>query len=340
MSDSGIAIVQIVVAATGAYAFAHVVLGHPAPLLAATVTVSSLGLVRDARPRRVLETVIGMLIGILVAEVLLLVAGAGWWQLGLALAMTLVVARFLSDQPSFAIAAGIQSIIVVVIPANAPMLRLVDGVIGGAAALLVTALIPRNPRRVELRDARAVFAAFDGAVGTIVQGLRRGDRLRTARGLEKARALHTVIEDWRTSLESGQAIVRIAPLLRRHRFELQRHRRVLDALDLASRNLRVVARRAAYFADDGVARPVAADVLAEIGRGAARISDGLDDIAVEPEARATLTAVAAHLDPEELLPGGSFGDHNLIAAMRPLIVDLLTAAGTPPEDARASVPRI
>ena len=41
------AIVQIVVAATAAYAFAHVVLGHTVPLLAATVTVSSLGLVRD-----------------------------------------------------------------------------------------------------------------------------------------------------------------------------------------------------------------------------------------------------------------------------------------------------
>ena len=52
-------ILQIVVAATGAYVFALYVLGHPAPLLAATVTVSSLGLVRDARPRRVLETVLG-----------------------------------------------------------------------------------------------------------------------------------------------------------------------------------------------------------------------------------------------------------------------------------------
>ena len=56
-STPSIAILQIVVATTGAYAFAHYVLGHPAPLLAATVCVSSLGLVRDARPRRVLETV-------------------------------------------------------------------------------------------------------------------------------------------------------------------------------------------------------------------------------------------------------------------------------------------
>lgn len=340
VSDSGVAIVQIVVAATGAYAFAHVVLGHPAPLLAATVTVSSLGLVRDARPRRVLETVVGMLLGILVAELLLLVAGSGWWQLGIALALTLVVARFLSPQASFAIAAGIQSIIVMAIPADAPMVRLLDGVIGGIAALLVTALIPRNPLRAELRDARAAFDALGNAMATVVQALHRGDRLRADRGLQKARALQPLIDDWRSSLESGEAIARIAPFLHRHRFELQRHKRILDAVDLATRNLRVVARRAAYLCDDGTGRPVAADLLAEIGRGAARIAGALDDIVLEPEARSSLTAVAAHLDPAALLPDATLGDHNLIAAMRPLIVDLLVAAGTPPDDARAAVPRI
>ena len=150
LRGSSIAILQIVVAATGAYAFAAYVLGHQAPLLAATVTVSSLGLVRDARPRRVLETVIGMIIGILVAEVLLIVAGTGWWQLSLALGATLAVARFLSPQPGFAIAAAIQSLIVMIIPTSSPMLRLIDGVIGGIAALLVTALIPRSPQRTEV----------------------------------------------------------------------------------------------------------------------------------------------------------------------------------------------
>jgi len=340
VSGSTAAIVQIVVAATGAYAFALVVLGHPAPLLAATVTVSSLGLVRDARPRRVFETVCGMIIGILVAEVLLLVAGSGWWQLGISLALTLVLARFLSPQASFAIAAALQSIIVIVIPAGAPFLRLADGVVGGIAALLVTALLPRNPLRAELRDGRAAFDAMAGVIATTVQALHRGDRLRAQRGLQKARALQPLVDDWRSSLESGQAIARIAPFLRRHRFELQRHRRVLDALDLAMRNLRVVARRADYLCDDGVSRPVAADLLAEIGRGAARIGDALYDIALEPEARESLSAVAAHLDPVALLPDASLGEHNLIAAMRPLIVDLLVAAGAPPDDARAAVPRI
>lgn len=338
--DSGVPIVQIVVAATGAYVFAHAVLGHPAPLLAATVTVSSLGLVRDARPRRVLETVLGMLLGILVAEVLLLVAGTGWWQLGLALALTLAVARFLSPQAGFAIAAAIQSLIVMIIPATAPFLRLIDGVVGGVAALLVTALIPRNPLRAALRDARAVFAAVDGASAALVQALRRGDRLRAERGLEKARALQPLLDDWRSALDSGRAIARISPFLHRQRHELPRQERIRESVDLATRNLRVVARRVVYLCDDGTPRPVSADVLAEITRAAGFVSDSLDDVSFEPAARAALVAVARRLDPAELLPDASMGDQNLIAAMRPLVVDLLTATGMPPAEARRAVPRI
>lgn len=338
--DSGIPIVQIVVAATGSYAFAHYVLGHPAPLLAATVTVGSLGLVRDARPRRVLETVLGMLVGILVAELLLIVTGSGWWQLALALGLTLVVARLLSAQASFAIAAAIQSLIVMVIPATAPFLRLIDGIIGGIAALLVTALIPRNPLRDALREGRAVFTAVDSTAAALVQALRRGDRLRAERGLEKARALQPRLDEWRSSLESGRAIAKISPFLRRQRFELERQDRIRESAELATRNLRVVARRVVYLCDDGSARPVSADVLAEIVRGAGFVADSLDDLSFEPPARAALAAVASRLDPAALLPGASLGDQNLIAAMRPLVVDLLTATGMTPAEARAAVPRI
>ena len=340
MRESAIPILQIVVAATGAFVFAEYVLGHSAPLLAATVTVSSLGLARDARPRRVLETVIGMLVGIFVAELLLIIAGSGWWQLALALAITLVAARFLSPQPGFAIAAAIQSLIVMVIPAGAPWVRLVDGIVGGVAALLVTALIPRNPRAAEVRDGGALFRAIDSTSKTLAQALRRGDRLRAARGLEKARALQSLVDRWRESLDSGLAIARISPFLRRQRFDLQRHERIRQAMDLATRNLRVVARRVVYLCDDGVARPVAAEVLREILAACDTIRDSLDDISLEPVAQASLKAVAARLDPELLLPDAGFGDQNLIAALRPLAVDLLVATGMDSAEARACVPRI
>jgi uncharacterized membrane protein YgaE (UPF0421/DUF939 family) len=337
---SWVAILQIVVAATGAYAFSHFVLGHPAPLLTVTVTISSLGLVRDARPRRLVETLIAMLIGIFIAEVLRLWAGSGWWQLAVALCVTLLIARFLSKQQGFAIAAAIQSGIVILIPGTAPFQRLLDGLVGAVAALLVTALIPRNPVRAERKDGAALFAAVEGTVGTLVQALRRGDRMRAERGLEKARAIQPLTDDWRSSLESGIAIARISPFLRAQRYELQRHERVRQAMDLAVRNLRVVARRVVYLVDDGVPRPVAADVLGELTRGMRLVAQSLDDIAFEPPAREALRAVAGHLDPRAMLPEASLGDQNLVAAMRPLAVDLLTATGMPAADARAAVPRI
>jgi uncharacterized membrane protein YgaE (UPF0421/DUF939 family) len=340
VQHSSVAIAQIVVATTGAYAFAAYVLGHQAPLLAATVCVSSLGLVRDARPRRVLETVLGMLVGILVAELLLLAAGPGWWQIAIALALTLVVARFLSAQASFAIAAAIQALIVMVIPANAPFLRLVDGIVGGAAALLVTALIPRTLQREELRSGAAVYRAMDSAMSTIAQALRRGDRLRGERGLEKARALQALVDGWSTSLDSGIAIARISPFLRRQRSELQRHDRIRLYTDLATRNIRVIARRVVYLCDDGVARPVAADTLADLARAAQVVAQSLSDISLEPVAREAVRAVAGRLDPALLLPDASLGDQNLIAALRPLAVDLLTATGMSGAEARACVPRI
>ncbi|WP_278102205.1 FUSC family protein [Microbacterium proteolyticum] len=334
------AIVQIVVAATAAFAFAHFVLGHPVPLLAATVTVSSLGLVRDARPWRVAETVAGMLVGILLAEVVLLVAGAGWWQIALAMFVTLVVARFLSPQPGFALAAVVQSLIALVLVTGAPFVRLLDGAIGGAAALLVTALIPRTLRRTELRDADELFDAFDVATATIVRALRRGDRARAERGLERARALQTYVDAWSGSLESGQEVARISPFLRRQRTELERHARVRAAMDLATRNLRVVARRAAYLCADGQPRAVPADLLAEIERGAGLVRDALDDVAAEPAARATLAALAVRLDPAQILPDGNIGELNLVAAMRPLTVDLLVATGMPFAEAQTLLPRV
>lgn len=343
LRGSAFAILQIVTAATAAYSFAHFVLGHAAPLLAATVTVSSLGLVRDARPRRVLETVAGMMVGILIAELLVLGLGHGWWQLAITLALTMSVSRLLSPQPGFAIAASIQSAIVVILPAtgsSAPFTRLTDGLLGGAAALIVTALIPRNPRFEAMRDVRRLFAAIDDAVGTLANALRRGSRPRAERALEKARALDPLVRVWRESLDSAIAIARISPWLRRGRSELVRTERILNGTDLVVRNLRVIARRAVYVEDDSAPRPAVADLLESLGRGVDLVGASLDDISIEPAARESVLAIARLLDPRVVAPDASLGDQNLILALRPLAVDLLVAAGMPREEARMQVPRI
>lgn len=340
MSDSTIAITQIVVAATVAFAFAHYVLGHEVPLLAGTVCVSSLGLVRDARPVRVLETVIGMVVGILIADLLRAVVGIGWWQFAVTLGATLIIARFLSPEPAFALAAAIQSLIVMIIPASAPLQRLTDGIVGGVAALLVTALIPRNPVTSAARDAKAFFAGFASTAGTIIQALHAGDRVRAERALTKARGLQGRVDEWKVTLDTARAVSRISPFLRRGRSELERQERIRANMDFASRNLRVVARRVVYLCDDGQPRQAAADTLRDIIRGADAISRSLSDIEQEVPAREMLRAVARRLHPGEVVQDASVVDQTLIGAFRPLTVDLMTAAGVPAVDARASLPRV
>ncbi|MER7796280.1 FUSC family protein [Microbacterium sp. NPDC096154] len=341
LRESWIAVAQIVVAATAAYVLAQVLLGHQTPMIAATVSISSLGLARDARPRRVVETVIGMLTGILLAEGLRLLFGTGWWQLAVALGVTMLVARFLSPAPHFAIAAAIQAAIAMILPVGPlPFSRLLDGLFGGVMAVVMTALLPRNPLAAVLREARVFFEGFDAAAARLVTALRRGDRLRAERGLEKARALQGPLDAWRASLESGRAIARVSPFLRSRRTELERQARILQAMDLAMRNLRVVGRRIVYVTDLGRELPVPGEAMAEIARAASLVGASLDDIAQEPVAREALLAIARRLDPAAMLPGASIGEQALVSALRPLVVDLLVATGLPPAEARAALPRL
>ena len=158
--------------------------------------------------------------------------------------------------------------------------------------------------------------------------------------MARARTIAPRIDDWRASLDSGLAVAGFSPWLRPQRAELRRHHQVLQAMDYATRNLRVVARRAVYLCEDGARRPVPAELLAELMRGATLVADSLDDISLQPAAREAVAAVASRLDPARILPGGTQGEQNLITALRPLAVDLLTATGMPSAEARAVLPRV
>ncbi|MGG7465633.1 FUSC family protein [Plantibacter sp. YIM 135347] len=340
--NSAPAVTQVTVTAVASYAFAHYVLGHPAPLLSVTVAISSLGFVRDARPVRVLETAVGMSVGIALAEVLLLAFGQGTWQLAVALFVTLLVARFLSPAASFAIAAAVQSALVMLLPApdGGPFVRTVDGLIGGVFALLATALIPRDPRRAALRDGRRLLDEHVATNASLVAALRLGDLDEADRALIRARSTQPALDAWRGTLESGIAIAKLSPFLRRSLFDLERQRTLLAGMDLATRNLRVIARRIDYVVRDGRQRPEAADLLARISVAIGILSQSLGDIAQQPVARQTLVEIAKHLDPSSMLQSASISEQNLVLGLRPYVVDLLTATGMSTADAQATLPEL
>lgn len=145
--------------AVGAYAFAEYVLGHTGPLFAATSSLIALGFSRDPRLRRVVEVGLGCTIGIVVGDLLLHWLGAGIWQAAVVLLFSILLARFLDSGTIFTTQLGLQSLLVVLLPAPAggPFTRSIDAVVGGVCALLVTFLIPKDPRREPRNDVKTLL---------------------------------------------------------------------------------------------------------------------------------------------------------------------------------------
>lgn len=338
--DSLPAILQITVTAVAAYAFSRYVLGHEQPLISALVAITALGFVRDARPVRVLETAVAMTLGIALAEVLLLTVGAGLAPYAVALALTLAVARFLSPNAAFAIAAAVQCSLVMLVPApeGGPFVRTLDGLVGGAFALVATAVIPRDPRRTALRDGRRLLAEHVAVLHELADALRSGRADAAGRALSRARSTQPAVEAWTASVDSGLAIARVSPLVRRARFDLERQRTMLAGLDLATRNLRIVSRRIEWILRDGRPRPEIADVVARTAAVVQVLEESLRDVAQQPVARQGFTEIARHLEPAAILPDGPPGDRRTLGAIRPYLVDLLTATGVELDDARALLP--
>ncbi|WP_136708596.1 FUSC family protein [Agromyces sp. H66] len=340
LRDSLPAILRITVTAAAAYAFARFVVGHHEPLIAAIVAITALGFVRDARPVRVFETVVAMTLGIALAEVLLVGFGQGVPQFAVALALTLAVARLVSANAAFAIAAAVQCTLVMLVPApeGGPFVRTIDAAVGGAFALAATAIIPRDPRRASMREGRRLIAEHVAVLGELAEALRSGSTELAGQALSRARATQPLVENWTASVDSGLAVARISPLVRGSRFDLERQRVMLAGLDLATRNLRIIARRIEWVLRDGRPRPEVADVHARIAVAVGLLADSLRDVSQQPVARQAFAEITRHLDPVAILPDGSVGDRNTITALRPYLIDLLTSTGLALDDARSLLP--
>lgn len=334
------AILQIVSAVTAAYAIAHWGLGHAFPVLAVTVTINSLGFARDARPSRVAETVIGILVGVALSDGLSLVLGKGLWQLVVVLLVVFVVGRAASSNPSFAVAAAVPSALVVIlpIPDGGPFGRTLDAALGGAIALLATALIPRQPRQAATRDRRTLFAALSESVDTLVESLRNADEGAGELALGRLRRTQPLIDAWTASLDSALAISRISPWLRSRLPELQRDSVALVAADLTSRHLRTISRRAMFLVRDGVPRPEVGDLIDQFGTAIGLLGEELDDPQLAGAARSLLSDLARRLDPATVMPKAGVTDASLILLLRPMAVDLLVGTGLPADDARRLLP--
>ncbi|MCX6498592.1 MAG: FUSC family protein [Arthrobacter sp.] len=343
--------VQMTACAVGAYAFAEYVLGHTGPLFAATSSLIALGFSRDPRLRRVVEVGLGCTLGIVVGDLLLHWLGAGIWQAAVVLLFSILLARFLDSGTIFTTQLGLQSLLVVLLPAPAggPFTRSIDAVVGGVFALVLTFLIPKDPRREPRHDVKKLLHELAEVLRECASALSHSDSTQAWHALIRGRNCQPLVDAMRQTLRSSGEVATLAPAYRRYRDELDQLAQSVDFIDLALRNSRVFARRLtsainhAALSDDATEN--IADVLLEtaaaideLGLGLAEVHDGARRAHLRT-AKVELSETAGRLHPR-LLDVQRLEGETVVMLFRPLMVDLLEATGMNPDEARDMLPSL
>lgn len=338
-------LMQAAVAVAVAYSIAHYVVGHPYPFFAPVCAWVVLGFSMDRSLRRVGELAIGVALGVGLGDVLSHVIGSGWWQISLVLVASAMVARFLDRGPMLTTQAGVQSMVLVGLPAAAvsggPFGRWLDAAIGGAVAFLVAVLTPHDPRRHPRALARRATEELAGVLHVLARGLHGPDPQDVDDALARARLMQPVLDEWADAASNAHELARVAPASFRHRDELGRLGETSVLVDRAVRNVRVLARRclAVVEATPPHDTGTLGTRLEDLARASDELAAALGTGRAPERAAAIAREVAAGLDPYRVAPD-DWQAQSLVLLARSLSVDLQEAAGIPERDARGALPEL
>lgn len=171
-----------------AFLLAELAFGPQNAVFAPIAAVVATGLSAGQRRVRALEISTGVLLGIVAAEALARWFGVGAWQLTVAvlLATTAAVAfrasGLLSNQA--AVAAVVVMVLVPVLETG-PWVRLGDAVIGGAVAVVLTSVVPHNPRHRVTAVAGRHLSRFTSILAALRDDLQTGSLSGAERRLEE-----------------------------------------------------------------------------------------------------------------------------------------------------------
>lgn len=330
---------QCGLAASGAWAFAQSVLDHPRPFFASVAAVVALGVSGGSRLRRTAELAFGVALGVAVGDLLVGLIGQGAWQIGVVVGIALLVVLALGGKGLAVTQAGLQAVFVVALPRvpHSGLHRWQDALVGGAAALLVAALLPADPWREVRRRQAAYLHDLASVLHETARGARAGSGPGVAEALARGRELEPDLHAWERALEDGEETARLSPLRRRRAVEWQQARALTGALTRSTRNLRVLVRRVLASTEAGVPLAVALPELLDELASVLAILDGTT--AGHTSALAPMIALAGRLDPAGL-DATSLADQVVVGQLRVTVLDLLVALGMSNESARRALPQL
>jgi uncharacterized membrane protein YgaE (UPF0421/DUF939 family) len=251
-------------AAALAWLVAHRVLGHTDPFFAPIAAAISLSTMPVHRTHRIVQMVLGVLLGIAVGTLFAAVLGVDPPMLGLTVLVTLLAARafgvgFVGDGMMLVNQAAGSAIIVVVLHhSGTGAERAVDAVVGGALALVVgVMLFPARPlpllRAAERAVLGSVASALEGAVSRLAAGMPEDPTWTLA----AAHDVHERLAQLTAARSSARANVRVAPRRWAQRAIVAAEDRRLARLHLLAESALWLVRAASATVEEGRTLPAA-----------------------------------------------------------------------------------
>jgi len=335
------AVLQATLAATVAWLLATELVGHQAPFFAPVSAMITLGLTQGQRGRRALEVVLGVTLGIAIADLLVILLGTGWWQLALVVALAMTVALVLGSGDMFAQQAAVSAALVATLQPpddGVSFARAVDALIGGGVALATSALFfPVNPVRLVRDAAEPVLTELAGVLDDVARALADRDRAAVQAALERGRSIDDLARELDDALDVGRETARLAPPRRRSLDTVDDYAEAARQIELAVRNVRVLARgaRRAIDLEENVP-PAVSEALRDLAAAVRALGGALDhpehaDAVREPALRAAANATLV------LQSTGNLSVSVIVGQVRSTAVDLLRSTGLSYEDAAEAV---
>ena len=339
---------QCAVAAGVAWWLAHDVIGHPRPFFAPIVAVICLGTSYGQRLRRVAEVTVGVAIGVLLADLLLLLIGTGPWQVTVLVALAMCLTLLLNTTPLLVTQAAVQGIVVVTFAA-APgyaLTRWLDALIGGAVALVAAAVVPRAPLRRPREQAAVVVRRIATLLRAGAESSYDGDVERGLQVLADARGTEQLIRELQDASAEGMSVLASSPFRRRHKGRVRAMVELVEPLDRALRNTRVLVRRMALtsYHHDSLPRPYVllcedlADVVDSLADelAAGHSVDATNDPDASLEVRRALLRLGEGTAEVERV--ADLSADVVLAQIRSIVVDLLQVTGMDVLEATDALP--
>ncbi len=332
LQNRGWPLIQTALAASLAWYLATLLFGHPQPFFGPIAAVLSLGVLVGHRGRRAIEIVLGVALGLVVADAFMLAIGTGTVQLGIVVAAAMAAVVIVGGDNLLVNQAAISAILVAILqPPTSTGLspdRFLDALTGCAVALLINYLFPINPKSRAVKAGDQIFDELVTALEQAARALTNCDPELAEDALQKGREISDRMSDFKETLEAGHETARFAPPRWGSLEHIELYTDAVELVDLVVLDVRGVARAAISVLRDSSSAGLesTSEAILDLSRAVEALSTHLKECGQPADARQF--ALKAAEDAHELLKGhNDLVTNTLIGQVRFTVIDLLRASG-------------